>query len=157
VTSAVFDCMIFVQTILNRRGPAAACLKLCEESHVRLFLSPNILAEIRDVLGRPTFRGRFRQITDERVAELLDRVGGWATHVEKVPIITSLARDPKDEPYLNLALFTNASFLVTRDRDLLSLMQDSSFVQNYPGLNISEPREFLRHIRTEIAKGLGYE
>lgn len=36
----------------------------------------------------------------------------------------SYERDPKDEPYVNLALAAGAKYLVTRDKDLLDLMSE---------------------------------
>ena len=38
-----------------------------------------------------------------------------------------LERDRKDEPYLDLALSANARYLISRDKDLLDLMQDVQF------------------------------
>jgi predicted nucleic acid-binding protein len=68
-----------------------------------------------------------------------------------------LPRDPTDEPYLNLAIAVKASFLVTRDGDMLSLMQDDNFKSRYPSLAIIDPPAFLTHVRTAVAKELGYE
>ena len=52
--------------------------------------------------------------------------------------------DPKDAPYVNLALATRATFLVSRDKDLLDLMKDAGFRERYPALVILDPAEFLR-------------
>jgi putative PIN family toxin of toxin-antitoxin system len=54
----------------------------------------------------------------------------------EVPRTLTLPRDPKDEPYLNLALAVGAQYLVSRDKDLLDLMNDGSFRQRYPDLTI---------------------
>ena len=59
----------------------------------------------------------------------------------------SLSRDPTDEPYLDLTSATAASFLVSRDKDLLSLMNDESFRNANPGLSIIDPAAFLAHVR----------
>jgi hypothetical protein len=48
-------------------------------------------------------------------------------------------------------------FLVSRDNDLLSLMNDAAFRSQFPFLTILDPKAFLSHVRAEIAKGLGYE
>ena len=60
----------------------------------------------------------------------------------------ALERDPKDEPYLNLACRSGAEFLVTRDDDLLDLVASSDNVglalkQRFPSLRIVEPVRFL--------------
>lgn len=149
--------MVFVQAALSRQGVGAACLVLCKEKSVQLLVSTPILAEVRAVLARPAFRKKYRSLTDERVNEFLQEVHEWAVHVDDVPSTFALPRDPKDEAYLNLAISSKASFLISRDRDLLSLMDDKVFTESYPFLRIIDPAEFLTHVRTEIAKELGYE
>jgi predicted nucleic acid-binding protein len=42
-----------------------------------------------------------------------------AVRVDEVETSITLVRDPKDEPYLNLAAHVEADFLVSRDPDLL--------------------------------------
>jgi len=45
--AAVFDCTVFVQAALSRKGPAYACLSLVEAEHVTLYVSSDILDEVR--------------------------------------------------------------------------------------------------------------
>jgi predicted nucleic acid-binding protein len=51
--TTVFDCMIFLQAATNVRGPGFACVSLAEANVVTLYVTPVILAEVRDVLARP--------------------------------------------------------------------------------------------------------
>jgi predicted nucleic acid-binding protein len=53
-------------------------------------------------------------------------------------------RDPKDERYLNLAIAVGARYLVSRDTDLLDLMKDQPFRNQFPHLNILDPTAFLQ-------------
>jgi len=58
-------------------------------------------------------------------------------------------RDPKDEPYVNLAVEASADFIMTRDTDLLDLMKWSSeagreFQKRFPSLRILDPVAFLK-------------
>jgi predicted nucleic acid-binding protein len=50
-------------------------------------------------------------------------------------------------PYLNLAIASNAAYLVTRDKDLLDLTQEAAFVARFPQLRIVEPVTFLSAMR----------
>jgi predicted nucleic acid-binding protein len=57
-------------------------------------------------------------------------------------------RDPSDEPYIDLAAACAADYLVTRDRDLLSLASDHSifakqFRQRFPTLRVMDVENFL--------------
>jgi predicted nucleic acid-binding protein len=96
-------------------------------------------------------------LTDERVELFLQRMAQIAELLHGVPAVFSLQRDPDDAKYVDLAAAAAASFLVTRDQDLRSLMNDATFLKSYPGLSILEPPAFLSHLRTVIAKDLGYE
>src|SRR6266851_4024390 len=116
--TAVFDCMVYLQAAANRQGAAGACLGLVEDGHVRLFASSVILEEVEDVLNRPKIRAAFPKLTDDHIADFTEQVRELAQIDDNVPAIHSLPRDPDDEPYVNLAIAKQASFLVSRDKDL---------------------------------------
>jgi putative PIN family toxin of toxin-antitoxin system len=145
--AAVYDCMVFLQATTSATGPAAACLGLVESGHVGLFVSPDILGEVRRVFLRPSTRKRFPLLTDEKVELFRAKVTALAVVISDVPAAVPLPRDPKDERYLNLAHATKASFLVTRDKDLLSLMGDKAFRMQCPWLSIVDPKAFLDVVR----------
>jgi putative PIN family toxin of toxin-antitoxin system len=150
---AVFDAMTFLQAVTNRKGPAGACLALVDEGQVKLFVSADVLEEVRDVLYRPVIRNAFKKkLTDEIAQDFLDHVVDKAHAVEHVPNAFRLERDPDDEPYINLAVAARASFIVSRDKDLGDLMNDDEFRKTYPDLTIIDPAAFLKHVRAEIAK-----
>jgi len=142
--SAVFDCMVFVQAVANENGAAAGCFRLVEEGSLALFMSHEILEEIEEVLGREKLRRKLPGLTTERAERFLEAVKQRAPTVTEVAESFTLERDPKDEPYLNLAITANADYLVTRDRDMLDLMQDEGFRDQYPQLTILDPAALLR-------------
>jgi putative PIN family toxin of toxin-antitoxin system len=131
MTRAVFDCVILLQAAARATGPAGACLQAVRDGRLELVVSPAILDEVRDVLTRPKTLRKFPTLTLEDVAAL-------AVELPDVPRVFTLARDPKDEPYINLALAANARYLVSRDNDLLDLMEDESFRSQCPDLAKSE-------------------
>jgi len=150
---AVFDCMVFLQGAARPAGPARACLRLAEAGKVTLCISASILAEVRDVLTRPKTQARFPLLTPAWVEELLQGIVGKSLAIQHVPAAFALERDPKDEPYINLAIAAAAKFLVTRDKDLLNLMSDSDFCQRYPALSILDPVAFLKAVASDEAEG----
>jgi putative PIN family toxin of toxin-antitoxin system len=143
---AVFDCMVFLQGAGRPAGPARACFHLVEEGRVTLLVSPEILAEIRDVLTRPKILRKFPLLWAEWVEAFVRNVESKAVLLAEVPRAFTLERDRKDEPYLNLALAAGAHYLVSRDLDLLDLMADDNFRQRYPDLNILDPPAFLQAV-----------
>jgi len=152
----VFDCMIYLQAAAGPAGPASACLQLARDGRVILFLSAAILDEVKDVLNRPRTRRKFLSLTPEAVETFLDNLPGNTSLLADVPHQFNLARDPKDEPYLDLALATQARYLVTRDKDLLDLMKDADFLRQFPDLIILEPTTLLRDIRSLMNIKPGY-
>lgn len=106
----VFDCGVFLQGLLSKASPAVACLEIVEQDRIRLVMSEAVLAEIKDVLSRPRIRERNPGLTDEKVENLIDLILERAEFVENVPLHFSYSRDPNDEPYLNLAIETEAVF-----------------------------------------------
>jgi putative PIN family toxin of toxin-antitoxin system len=80
----VFDCMIYLQATANESGPAAALLRLVDNDEVALFVSREVLEEVRNVLSRPQIRQRNPAITNERVDALLSRLAEKATLLDDV-------------------------------------------------------------------------
>ena len=151
LVAVVFDCMLFLQATANRKSPAARALDLLESNKVRLFVSRQTLKELRQVLSRPEVRKSLPGITDESVEALFVRLRKKAILVKDVPQAFKYPRDPKDEPYINLAVAVDAIYLVSRDTDLLDLMrwdteEGRDFQKRFRHLKIIDPVTFLREI-----------
>lgn len=144
--TAVFDCMVFVQALANTKGPAHACYELVRHGGLVLLVSPEILSEVGDVLCRPKVRRKLPALTDEAVEVFLRDIAARAVMVLETPLVFPLERDPKDEPYINLALDRGAAYLVTWDQDLLDLMDDGELSGLFPELTILNPPGLLRRL-----------
>ena len=145
----VFDCMVFLQGAGRPASPSRACFHLVDEGQIDLCLSSDILAEVRDVLTRPKTLRQFPLLSPEWVETFLQNAEHKAIVVlTEVPKAFRLERDPKDEPYLDLAVAARARYLVSRDRDLLDLMNDAQFRQRFPDLRITDPPAFLQALRS---------
>lgn len=150
--SAVFDCMVYLQAAISEKSPAAELFRQIENGKVLLFVSNEILSEIRDVLTRSRVLVKYPHLTVEYVEKFLNRVLKKAVLLKKIRNHFQLPRDPKDEKYVNLAVEAEADYIVTRDKDLLDLMtgidtQSKEFRQRFRPLRIIEPVEFLKIIR----------
>lgn len=147
----VFDCVVFVQSLIKDSGPAARCLERFEQGRFSLAVSPQTLTELRDVLSRSSLRQDFPAITEEKVGRLMEVLLLKAMLFQRVPKRFAYPRDPDDEPYVNLAIEAGAQFLVTRDRDLLDLMRADTeegrgFQRRFQELKILDPVAFLEKI-----------
>lgn len=142
----VFDCMVYLQGAASPAGPARACLRLVDDDRVTLCTSEEILREVREVLNRPRTLRKFPALSAQAVDIFVRHIEVRSQVIVDVPKLWPLPRDPRDEPYLNLALVIDAEFLISRDRDLLDLMHDQQFRARYPKLKIVDPASFLREM-----------
>jgi len=149
---SVFDCNIYLQAFVSGKGTAAKCRKLVDEGVVELYISREILSEVRDVLTRPELQSKFPHATLEAVNAFLEDIREKAIFVRSTKRQFEFERDKKDEPYLNLAFEIKADYIVSWDKDLLDLMTDfttqaKEFRQKFHPLKIVKPTEFLRIIQ----------
>jgi putative PIN family toxin of toxin-antitoxin system len=142
--------MIFVQAASNPNGPAMACFDRLTAKSGQLILSLPVLLEIAEVLNRPELHQRLKTLTPERVGRFLDEVKCTAVFLDHVPHTMDLPRDPKDEPYLDLAIAADADFLITwNERHLTYLMESDTtegheFRSRFSKLTITNPVKFLK-------------
>lgn len=119
---AVLDTNILVAYALLNGSTARRhdALRRCVE-RVRadrgLLGSAATLAELQAVLTRPTFE-RYQPLADRR--RFFDAIAAETTLVTPVPDVR-LCRDPEDDMFLAAALASDADWLVTVDRQLLSV------------------------------------
>lgn len=149
----VFDCNVCIAAIASDDGPAASAFRRAEAGDVELFLSKPTLRELRHVLVYPEVLAINPDMTAQRIGDFLERMMFRGTLLRRVPSVFEFPRDPRDEPYIDLAIAARADFLVTRDKDLLSLMAGHSLVckrfrQKTRPLRVVNPVEFLRAIGT---------
>jgi len=116
------------------------------DGRLDLFISPEVLAEVRDVLNRPKTLRKFPSLTPEAVDVFLLDLASHAATLAAVPKVFSFPRDPKDEPYIDLAAAAQARYLVSRDNDLLDLMGDFAFRRQFAGLTVIDPVALLREL-----------
>lgn len=144
---AVFDCMVFVQAIASK-GTAYRCYQHVTSTGTPLLTSPETLAELRAVLNRPELRQKLPGITSDRVEALMHHLAELAFVIDPVHPHLSFPADPKDEPYINLAIEGQAASLVTRDRAILRLASPADPLFRAiralnPALQVVEPERFL--------------
>jgi putative PIN family toxin of toxin-antitoxin system len=147
----VFDCNTLLQALASPDGPAGRCVQLAIDGKIDVFLSARVLDELRDVAGRPKVIARLR-LAPERTREFIEVVEMRATILSGFPEPFAYDRDPDDAHYVNLAAAANASVIVSRDKDLLDLIdptrpEATDFRNRFPQLHILDPVSFLREIR----------
>lgn len=119
-------------------GPPRQVLDAARRGEVQLFTSPELLAELEDVLLRPKFTQRLRQAGLD-AAQLIQGYAALATLVQPAPLPAVVLADPDDDAVLACAVAAQADFLISGDHHLLDLQSYESI----PILTAPELREHL--------------
>jgi len=151
----VYDCNIFVQSLINFNGPAGRCFQKAKDGRVLLIASPYVLGEVREIYQKtPAKYG----ITGEQADELARAIASFATIVADVPDLFHHPYDADDSHYVNLALKADARIIVSRDRHLLMLAdgtraEGKDFQSRFPTLRILDPVQLLRELELLTPSG----
>jgi putative PIN family toxin of toxin-antitoxin system len=119
----VFDTNVVLSALLFTHGRLSWLVGHWQTGDCLPLVSRTTAAELAIILAYPKFR-----LSAE---EQLEALANYVTFCEVVEIAKScpvLCRDPKDQPFLDLAHCGKADLLVTGDEDLLVLAGKAVFV-----------------------------
>jgi uncharacterized protein len=115
---AVIDTNILLSALVFSGGKLIRFRRLWQDGEFEPLVSKPTVTELIRVLAYP----KFKLTSTEREDLLADYLPfcetvTMPTELPQIPV----CRDPYDEPFLHLAVIGRANYLVTGDRDLLSL------------------------------------
>jgi putative PIN family toxin of toxin-antitoxin system len=134
---AVLDPNVLVSAAISPRGVSAQIVDAWSDERFDLVISPAVLAELRDVLLRPSFR---RWVTAEEAVEYAEGLEDEADLVPDPTEVPAISRDPKDDYLIALARNAGADCIVSGDQDLTRLTELQPPVLT--------PRAFLELLRS---------
>ena len=114
---AVLDTNLLISYLLTNGDTISRIMTHWEEGHFVYLQSPQMFAELIDVLNRP----RLRQYLKADPKILIDLIEIEAEFVAGNLALTGACRDPKDDKFIACAVEGNADYIVTGDNDLLDL------------------------------------
>lgn len=112
----VVDTNVLLSALIG--GSLRWFVRVLDDDRFEILLSPGLLEELQEVLGRPGFRKWFPM---EATTEVLSILSRHATLVDIGPPYPAVCRDPKDDRLLAVAKVGRADLLVTGDQDQLVL------------------------------------
>ncbi len=133
---AVLDTNQYVSIAIKPGGTADRLLTAWRDEEFILLVSPPILEEITRVLRYP----RLRRLIRLTARELDGLIESLLLDAELTPgrlAVQVITRDPSDNMVLACAVEGRADYIVSGDRDLLTL-------ESYQDIPIVTAREFLR-------------
>lgn len=137
--SAVVDTSVLVSAFLFPDSVPGRVLKRADQGVYALFFSPIIDEEVRRSLRNPRLRKAYRY-TDEKIeAWRADLHTLGQPVLQPLPDIGPVCRDPDDDHVIAAALVVKAGYIVTGDKDLLTLGR-------YRNVRILTARAFLEDI-----------
>mgnify|MGYP001570880827 FL=1 len=106
------------------------------DGKLEIITSQNILNEMRKVLkdSKDGF-----ELSEQEVDDIISGILLY-TRIVDATVDVDVVRDPKDNHVVGCAVAAKADCIVTRDKDLL-------VVQEYEGIRIITPEEFLAFLR----------
>ena len=137
MAKVVFDSTVLVSAFLTKTGISRDLLHQAQAGSFSICLSEEILAEIeRVLLEYPRIRKRYRY-ADEAVREYVTLLRVVSQVVTDLPKIKPVVRDPNDDMIVACAIKAGADYIITRDKDLLTL-------DSYKGIQVVSPEEFTK-------------
>ena len=130
----VCDTNILISGILFG-GKPREILRLCSSGTVANCISPDILKEVEEVLLRPKFG-----LKEKQVYEIIRLFRDTFTLVSPDRRLSVVTADPDDNRILEAALATKADVIVSGDAHLLDLV-------NWNGIPVLSADTFLKKLR----------
>lgn len=111
----IVDVNIWISFLIGRR--LQRIFDVLVKPQIVLIFSKELLDELYAVTQRPKFKKYFT--SSENVKELLNFLSTMGEMIELPETLPERCRDSKDDYLLELALLSDADFLITGDKDLL--------------------------------------
>ena len=133
----VVDANILISSVFGGLPLEAMNLAL---SHHEVFYSEEIENELNGVLRKIEVK-----LKNNQVQKLQENMSNFLSFCKKISVTENLSicRDRKDDRYLSLCKQVSADFLITGDKDLLSISKKLLDKNNLTS-NIISPAEFVR-------------
>jgi putative PIN family toxin of toxin-antitoxin system len=131
---AVFDTNVVVRAMINPHGTWGQLLRM--RGAYTMVGSSETLAELMQIIGRPALRRWLAHYADHparaAVVAALDDI-----ELVEPASLPPVCRDPEDDKFFACAVAGGAAYIVSEDRDMLS-------VGEYRGIRAVRAGEFLR-------------
>jgi putative PIN family toxin of toxin-antitoxin system len=139
MAKVVIDANVIISAAFGGK-PLEAVTHALEDHEV--YLSRTIERELQEVIS-----GLSKRLKKEQILFIQDKFQQLLSLAKRISISTHvvLSRDAKDDHYLSLCKEVRADFLITGDKDLLSISPES-LKKNEISCLILSPQEFLERV-----------
>jgi uncharacterized protein len=136
LTRAVIDPNVLVSAFISQRGGSPdRIVRAWREGEFELVVSPQLIAELTDVLARPKFA---IQAAEQRAEAYIAALAGDAVMIDDPQGPPTVSPDPGDDYLIALALAAHADVIVSGDSHLIDLAD--------PTPPVLTPRQFVEQL-----------
>ena len=138
MAKVVVDANVLISSVFG--GLPLESINLAMSNH-ELFYSEDIEKELKGVLQKLGVK-----LKDKQIQKLQENLSSFLSFCKKISVTENLTicRDRKDDRYLSLCKQVRADFLITGDKDLLTIPR-KVLRENSLTCNIVSPAEFIKH------------
>jgi len=142
MAKVVIDANVIISAAFGGK-PLEAVVRALEDHEV--YLSDTIERELQGVIS-----GLSKKLSNDQILFLREKIQQLLSLAKHISISTHvvLSRDAKDDHYLSLCKEAKADFLITGDKDLLSISHDK-LRANGISCKVVSPQEFLEYVSWE--------
>lgn len=139
MAKVIIDANVIISAAFGGK-PLEAVVRALKDHEV--YVSEEIARELTEVLP-----GLSKKLSEEQLSFIHEKIEQLLGLAILIPLSTHvvLSRDPKDDHYLSLCKEADAEFLITGDKDLLSISQDR-LKANGILCKIVTPQDFLEYV-----------
>lgn len=152
----VIDTNVFISGLLGSRT-SRQFIQLVREKKIGIVISPELLNELIQVASQPKFKEVISPPAVKTLSELIKSRALFVSPTRRIKI----CRHPADNRILECAVSGNVEFIITNDKDLLSLnpYKDITIItpweylnslKTFPNIPIIPPQEFLKKRKRKI-------
>ena len=137
MAKVVVDANVLISSVFG--GLPLESINLVMSQH-NVFYSDDIEKELKGVLQKLEIK-----LKNNQIQKLQENLSKFLSYCKKVSVIenVSICRDRKDDRYLSLCKQVSADYLITGDKDLLTIPEDV-LQRNNLTCNIVSPAEFIK-------------
>ena len=137
MAKVVVDANVLISSVFG--GLPLESINLVMSQH-NVFYSDDIEKELKGVLQKLEIK-----LKNNQIQKLQENLSKFLSYCKKVAVTENLSvcRDRKDDQYLSLCKQVSADFLITGDKDLLTIPGDV-LQRNNLTCNIVSPAEFIK-------------
>jgi uncharacterized protein len=131
----IIDTSLLITFLISNGSSLELIFQMVKENKIQIYISASTLKELQDTIKKETLKKHIQPVNN-KVAKFIAWYKYNTTMISPTEKVT-LCRDENDDMFLELAKEIDADFILSGDKDLLSISQ-------FEDCKIIKPTDFLK-------------